>query len=168
MEMLSVVNGSQVLWATGILGLFVFILLILVLLLYGRMKRFEKSYLSLQTFMNGNRMDDFLDDFGKSLKSLEQAVEKCNLRLEPMESKVRASVDRAELIRFRAFEDVGSDLSFAIALLNQEGDGIVLSSIHSRAEARVYAKPVKQGESTYPLSEEEKEVIKKAMISQKV
>lgn len=167
MEMLSA-NMLQVLWALGILGLIVLILMILVLLLYRRMKGFEKSYLSLQTFMNGKKMDDLLAEFAKSVDNLEQGIESCNSRLEPMELKVRASVDRAELIRFRAFEDVGSDLSFAMAFLNQEGDGIVLSSIHSRAEARVYAKPVKHGESTYPLSDEEKEVVKKAMISQKV
>lgn len=159
---------SQNMWLIGILGLFVFILLVLIILLYLRMKRFEKSYLSLQTFMNGTNMDDMLNDFVQNLDNLERDVKQCHARLDPIELKLRASVDRAELLRFRAFEDVGSDLSFAMALLNQEGDGIVLSSIHSRAEARIYAKPVKSGESTYSLSDEEKEVIKKAMISQKV
>ncbi|AET70995.1 hypothetical protein Desor_5629 [Desulfosporosinus orientis DSM 765] len=164
----SISNIPQYIWLLSTLGLFVFILLILIILLYLRMKRFEKSYLSLQTFMNGTNMDDILNGFVKNVENLEQAVKKCNERLEPMELKLRASIDRAELLRFRAFEDVGSDLSFAIALLNQEGDGIVISSIHSRAEARIYAKPVKRGESTYLLSDEEKEVIKKAMISQRV
>ena len=90
------------------------------------------------------------------------------MRLTPIEHKLRASIDRAELLRFRAFEDVGSDLSFAFALLNQEGDGVVISSIHSREEVRIYAKPLNGGQSMYLLSEEEKEVIAKAMVGQKI
>ena len=72
------------------------------------------------------------------------------------------------MVRFRAFEDIGSDLSFAFALLNQEGSGVVLSSIFNREDSRVYAKPINQGQSTYPLTEEEKQVINKALQGHKV
>lgn len=82
--------------------------------------------------------------------------------------KLRAGADRAELLHFKAFENVGGDLSFALALLNQEGNGVILSSIHNRDESRVYAKPIKERMSTYSLTGEEKEVIDRAMLGQKI
>jgi len=155
-------------WAICVLTVIIFTVLILTILLYRRMKRFQASYISLQTFLNGQQMDVLLDEYVNKVAQLERNYEKSNDRLTPIEHKLRASIDRAEILRFRAFEDVGSDLSFAVAFLNQEGNGLVLSSIHSREEARIYAKPINGGQSIYSLSDEEKEVILKAMIGQKI
>ena len=58
---------------------------------------------------------------------MDQELKACNVRLKQIELKLRVGVDRAELLRFSAFENMGSDLSFAFALLNQEGSGVVLS-----------------------------------------
>lgn len=155
-------------WAISLLALILLLITILTIFLYRRMKRFETSYISLQTFMNGQQMDVLLSNYVNKVNELEGNLTECIERINPIELKLKASVDRAELLRFRAFEDVGSDLSFAIAFLNQEGNGLVLSSIHSREEARMYAKPVIRGQSSYSLSDEEKEVISKAMVGQNV
>jgi hypothetical protein len=69
---------------------------------------------------------------------------------------------RLGVVRFNPFEDTGGDQSFAIALVDRQGDGVVISSLHGRKETRVYAKPLKKGESAYPLAEEEKEAIARA------
>ncbi|KGK89408.1 hypothetical protein DP73_10190 [Desulfosporosinus sp. HMP52] len=153
--------------AMGVLA-FLTVILIITISLYSKMKKFQASYISLQTFMNGQKMDILLDKYIQKVTDLEQNLEKCNERLDPIEIKLRASIDRAEIQRFRAFEDVGSDLSFAVAFLNQEGDGLVLSSIHSREEARIYAKPISGGQSQYSLSDEEKDVVLKAMNGKKI
>lgn len=154
--------------AIGLLAFLTIILLSITILLYSKMKKFQSSYISLQTFMDGQQMDILLDKYIQKVTDLEQNLKKCNERLGPIETKLRASIDRAEILRFRAFEDVGSDLSFAVAFLNQEGDGLVLSSIHSREEARIYAKPISGGQSQYSLSDEEKEVVLKAMNGNKI
>ena len=62
-----------------------------------------------------------------------------------------------------AFQDTGSNLSFALAILDKNNNGIVLNGIYSREMSNIYAKPVESGISSYTLSEEEKEAIKKAM-----
>ena len=67
------------------------------------------------------------------------------------------------MIRYSAFKDTGSDLSFTLALLNKENTGVVLNGIYSRDMSNIYAKPVEKGVSTYTLSEEEKQAIEKAM-----
>jgi len=66
---------------------------------------------------------------------------------------------KTKLLRYNPFGDVGSNQSFSLALLNKKNDGFVVTSIHSREGTRVYSKPVKDGESTYNLSDEEKKVI---------
>lgn len=67
------------------------------------------------------------------------------------------------LVRFKAFQNSGGDQSFALALLDAAGDGVVISSIFGREESRVYCKPIECGASSYPMSDEEKEAIEKAL-----
>jgi len=155
-------------WGITVLIILLFISLLITFALSRRMRRFEASYVSLQTFMSGHQLETLLQEYIKKVTELEEKQKQSDARLTSVKIKLRASVDHVELIRFRAFENVGSDLSFAMALLNQEGNGVVLSSIHNREESRVYAKPVNIGQSTYSLTGEEKEVIAKAMVGQKI
>jgi hypothetical protein len=67
------------------------------------------------------------------------------------------------LIRYDAFEDVGGRLSFSCALLDDRGNGVVITSINGRQDTRVYAKPISAGKSGYNLSIEEDEAIRKAL-----
>lgn len=155
-------------WGIVILGCLCIVFLILILSMGKKLKMFQKSYLALQTYINGNSLDELLGDYIGEVKKIREEMERNGKRMEQVEAKLRSSVDRAELIRFNAFDNMGSDLSFALALLNQEGNGVVLSSINSREESRVYAKPIVKGESTYQLSEEERNVINKAKETVKV
>lgn len=72
-------------------------------------------------------------------------------------------MQKVAIVRFNAFRDMGGDLSYALALLDSSGSGLVISSIYGRDDARTYAKPVKEGKSSYQLSSEEEEAIKKAL-----
>ena len=67
------------------------------------------------------------------------------------------------MVRYSAFKDTGSDLSFAVAMLDENNDGVVFNGIYSREMSNIYAKPVKKGVSEYTLSEEEKEAIRRAI-----
>lgn len=155
-------------WAILLLGILSIICIVIILSLYQQLKHFKKSYLALQTFAEGNSLDQYLRGYLEEVKKVSQGLELNEKRVEKVEQKLRSSVDRVELIRFNAFEKMGSDLSFSIALLNQEGNGVVLSSINNREESRVYAKPISSGESSYHLSEEEKQVIQKAQETIKI
>lgn len=76
---------------------------------------------------------------------------------------LRRAVTRVGLVRFDAFEDMGGHLSFCAALLDIDGNGVVLTSINGRTETRMYAKPVSGGASKYHLSDEEQEAIRRAV-----
>ena len=70
---------------------------------------------------------------------------------------------KSGIVRFNPFDQVGGDQSFVIALLDQEGDGIVISSLYARNQSRFYGKPIVNGKSSYSLSDEEKEAIQQAL-----
>ncbi|NMP20926.1 DUF4446 family protein [Sulfobacillus sp. DSM 109850] len=80
-------------------------------------------------------------------------------RLDTVETKAGQAINRVGLVRFNPFMDTGSDLSFSAALLNDHGDGLVLTSLWGRDEVRLYAKPVESHESRYVLSQEEKQAL---------
>lgn len=83
-------------------------------------------------------------------------------KLSKQEAHLTKSIQRIGLVRYKAFEDQGGDQSFSIALMDQNGDGFVITSIAGIDECRVYAKPLVKENSTYALSQEEKEAIIKA------
>ena len=113
------------------------------------------------------RLDDalrsVLDGHARKIDRLEQAVRTLNKTDKRQQGKIDGSVQRVGLLRYDAFEDVGGRLSFSCALLDQHGNGVVLTSINGRQETRVYAKPVAEGRSGYNLSTEEEEAIRQAL-----
>jgi hypothetical protein len=83
-------------------------------------------------------------------------------RVDALEKTARLELPRVGFVRFNAFSDVGSDLSYALALLNRDGDGVVLSSIYSREETRTYGKAVTAFKPAQDPSGEELAAIEKA------
>jgi Protein of unknown function (DUF4446) len=99
------------------------------------------------------------------IERIENAVRSLNQTDKRQQVLVDGSIRRVALLRYDAFEDVGGRLSFSCALLDEHGTGMVLTSINGRQETRVYAKPVSNGTSSYNLSAEEEEAIRRAMAS---
>jgi len=85
------------------------------------------------------------------------------LELKKLEDKIETSLRHVAVERYNAFEDVGSDLSFSVAILDDRGSGVVITSLYGRNETRTYAKPVVNGDSRYKLSSEEVAAIRRAM-----
>lgn len=72
------------------------------------------------------------------------------------------SIKKVAVIRFNPFTELGSNQSFSAAILDEANNGLVITSLFTRSENRVYGKPIKNGASDYQLTNEEKEAIKKA------
>jgi hypothetical protein len=90
------------------------------------------------------------------------ALERVSGRLDELEALAATDVSRIGFVRYDAFEDTGSDLSYALALLNRAGDGVVISSIYSRTDTRTYGKAVKSFKPAANASEEELRAIELA------
>jgi hypothetical protein len=105
-------------------------------------------------------LEEVMKKLGEDLKSLDATQEEIKKYLTTVEKRLRKSLQTLNTVRFNPFEDSGSNQSFAISFLDEEGDGVVISSLYSREKVNIYAKPIKKYESEYTLSEEEKEAVK--------
>jgi hypothetical protein len=107
--------------------------------------------------------DEVVGSLLARIERIERAVRTLHGTDQRQQLQIEAGVRRVGLLRYDAFEDVGGRLSFSCALLDEHGNGVVLTSINGRQETRVYAKPVSAGTSTHNLSLEEEEAIRQAM-----
>lgn len=93
---------------------------------------------------------------------LARRAERAESRLRELDALSRTDVSRIGFVRYDAFDDTGSQLSYALALLNREGNGVVLSSIYSRADTRTFGKAVERYEPRTNASAEELAAIAEA------
>jgi hypothetical protein len=130
--------------------------------------RLQKMWKRYQLFFHGSKAQDLEEVMTAEIKKLaqtEKTVEKIVEKLKSIDRMANYGIQKVGVIRFNPFQDTGGDQSFAAALLDAHDSGLVISSLFGRDSLRVYAKPVEKGGSSYPLSEEEKEAIKKAKLS---
>ncbi|MCJ7739115.1 MAG: DUF4446 family protein, partial [Anaerolineae bacterium] len=103
-----------------------------------------------------------LDNLTARLTDTSARTERLVARVEQLDVAVSQTVQGIGLIRFRAFQDTGGDQSFALALTDGEGNGVVVSSLHGRDAMRLYAKPVQGWHSPKALSGEEEQALAEA------
>jgi len=106
---------------------------------------------------------DILWEYVKKAKKMGKKIEFLEKNQLDIRMKTLEALRHVGIVRYNAFSDMGGETSFSLGLLNAGGDGVVISSLQSRTDVRVYVKPVVNGESTRKLSEEEKMAIKKAL-----
>lgn len=126
-----------------------------------------RMHIRLQRFFMGKKARDLEDAIvilENNITKLKIAKDRTEAELETINQKLRKSIRGLETIRFNPFPDQGSNQSFAISFLNEDNDGVVLSSLYSRDRVSVFAKPIKKGASLHELTEEEMTVLEKARI----
>ena len=143
-----------VLVAIGLGGL----ALLLSAMSQGRRRSEPKGPIQMDDLLRG-----ILEGQAKQIQRLEQAARSLNATDRRQEALIEGAVRRVGVIRYDAFEDVGGRLSFSCALLDDHGNGVVMTSINGRQDTRVYAKPITDGRSPYNLSIEEEEAIRQAL-----
>jgi hypothetical protein len=133
--------------------------LVLALVLSVKLRRMRQQYLVLQEGGDGAsflesvaRKTAAVDQLRSDVTDLDTAVQ--NLRID-----LADAIRHVAVVRYDAFNDMGGRMSFSAALLDDAGDGVVISSINGRTETRTYAKGVKAGASDAELSPEEVQVI---------
>ena len=107
-------------------------------------------------------LEDVMIKLGNQMAELKETQIEINKHLEVADKRLDKSIRSVETIRFNPFLDAGSNQSFAISFLNDEGDGVVMSSLYARGRMSIFAKPIINGKSDFELSTEEKEVLEKS------
>jgi len=126
-----------------------------------------KTERRLKRFFIGKKAKDLEDtiiNLEQEIVKLRKAKENTEKEIKEINLKLKKSIRGLETIRFNPFPDQGSNQSFTIGMLNEEGDGVVLSSLYSRERMSIFAKPIKNGKSEYELTEEEKKLLEKARV----
>jgi hypothetical protein len=98
-------------------------------------------------------------------EEIKETQQKIFSYLKSLNERVLSSVQKVNIVRFDPYGEGGGKQSFALALLDENGTGVVLSTLYSRERTSVFAKPVLEYVSTHELSEEERHVIQKAKAS---
>lgn len=145
------------------MSIIIFLLFILVIVLFNSLGRLEKKYRKIMRGTSSKNLQELIEGY---LDKIDLANENSNKALEEclrIENSIKGCIQKVSMIRFKAFDDVGSDLSFSIALLDKNNDGIILTGIYGRQESTTYAKPIDKGISRYDLSEEEITVLNQAI-----
>jgi len=162
-QLIEMFNNQYIVY---ILSGLVVILVFSVLSVFVRLRRLEKRYRSfMKTAVGDMSLEERLVDFQNETENLRNQFGKANRRLMFLEEKIPQCLQKTAIVRYNAFDDIGSDLSFAVALLNEEGSGVVISSLYGRQESRIYSKPINKGLSSYVLTDEEKQAVEKALKS---
>lgn len=149
--------------AVEILGALVLGLIIWVALLQRSEARLRRRLRRVLPGGDATSLDQVLEQQVKQIESLSARLDALNRLHHELEAVAGHAIQKVAVVRYNPFSDTGGDQSFALALLDAEGSGVVVSSLHSRTDTRVFAKSVQTGRSKYPLSDEEQEAIRKAI-----
>lgn len=136
---------------------------VIILLLLFWVIRLEIKLRKLLGKRNGT-LDDALDNLRKDVEYLKKYSENSTGKFQIIDKKLSKAVSGNETIRFNPFQGagLGGNQSFATALINSEGDGVIFSSLYSRDRVSMFAKPIKNLKSEYELTQEEKNILEKA------
>ena len=130
-------------------------------------RRLKKNKGNFDLGESGKRVEEALSEQARLIKVLDKDIHELYNISNQINSLSLRSLHKVAMMRFNPFKDMGGDQSFSIALLNGKNNGIALSSLYTREGTRVYSKAIVGGKSEkYPLTDEEEQVVKKAMIQE--
>lgn len=134
--------------------LVLFIIVIILLILYItsviNLKKLRTSYSRFMSKLgNGNNIEELLKEYIKRVETVEakngEIISYCKL----IDENIKRCTQKIGIVRYNAFKDVGSDLSFTLAILDDYNNGVVLNGIYARDNSNIYAKPIENGQSKY-------------------
>ncbi len=128
--------------------------------------RMEKTRKRIKIFFKGRKTKDLEEVIAEQIRRMEGMegdIKKIFKWNEELQKLADISITKVGVVRFNPFKDTGGDQSFAIALLDKNNNGLVISSLYSREGTRIYTKPIENGKSSYHTSKEEEQAITKAI-----
>lgn len=137
-----------------------FFLLLYTLYLHKKLHTFTRG-------QNAMSLEELMRACIDGVTKIEERNETISKHALGLEERLTHALRNAQTIRYKAFDANGSNQSFSIALINEKGNGVVISSLHSRDRMSTFAKPIEKYTSTYDLTEEEIAVIQDAKKSHK-
>lgn len=161
-EMNQLIN-DQLLWFVLAFAVIIIVLVVTVIAQGAKIRTMRRKYEAMMTGSGVEDLESLLIDLKNQSEMLEEEQKEHKALLEQTQVRIRGMKSNIALKRYNAFGERGNDLSFSLAILDDNSTGIVLTSLHNRDNSYIYSKPMQGGESQYALSPEEKEVITLAL-----
>ncbi|SDW87369.1 Protein of unknown function [Alicyclobacillus hesperidum] len=146
--------------ASGAVAIICFILAVSSL---ARASSLRRKLNRLREISSAADLEQVFTETKDAVQSLQAQLDAAKVHISQLEKALNKKVSTPVIRRYNAFSEVGSDLSYSVAFLDDQGDGVVLTSIYGREDSVTYGKPIEAGESPYLLTEEEQSVISGAM-----
>lgn len=155
--------GSIQSYLVLIILLIVIILLIIFISILKAINKLEKKYNMFMRNLSDKNIEELLINYFDKIDDVKSSNDEMKDTINKMNNEVNKCIQKYSIIRYKAFDDVGSDLSFSISLLDNNNNGLILTGIFGRNECTTYAKPIENGISKYELSIEEKQALEDAI-----
>lgn len=165
-EIIDVLSSDGFLIILSFMVILLFIGFIILLVNNFKMNNRYKNF--MKKLGNGSNIEEDLENFMYKVDRVEKQNAEITNFCKNLDEDMSKCIQKIGIVRYSAFKDTGSDLSFAVALLDENNDGIVFNGIYSREMSNIYAKPIEDGNSKYTLSDEEVKAIEKAVNSNNV
>ncbi|GIM28972.1 hypothetical protein CPJCM30710_16380 [Clostridium polyendosporum] len=141
----------------------IFLLSIIIIVLFKALGKVEKRYRKLMRGVSTKNLEHIVTSYLDKIDECNRKSEHALKEYIKLDDKIKSCTQKIVMMRYKAFEDIGSDLSFSMAILDGDNDGVVLTGLYARSGSTTYAKPIDNGTSKYDLSEEEITVLNKAI-----
>ena len=163
-------SGLSAAFTTDFLISFALIATILVMLglifnLYSELSTIKTRYKRMMAGAEGDSIEHMLAKHTSDVNAVADEQLKMHHKISTLEDFANSSLSRVAVIHFDAFEKTGNNLSWCLALLDRNNNGVVISSICGQETERSYAKPIEDGRapSGYKLTREEEQALSQAM-----
>lgn len=153
-------NSTYVIIAAGVILVITYAIIINM---WMELSYVKSRYRKMMAGVEGGNLERMIADHIELAESISSDRKDFRKDIERLDAQLAKAITRVGVVRFDAFDDVGSDLSYCVALLDGGNNGVIISSIFGREEARTYVKPIVGGESTYKLTREEEQALREAM-----
>ena len=159
---LDAVIGPYLAMLTAALAVVAIGLALVVVVLWRRTSRVSVRLHAMTRGSDERSLEAILEAHLERVFAVSRSVDLLGSRTTKLERDTRLAVQRVGLVRFNPFEDTGGNQSFALALLDVDGNGVILSSLHARNGTRIYGKAVSAGRAEGAVSDEEASALEAA------
>ena len=148
-----------------ILSAMILLLTVLVIINALRINKWKNKYYQFMNAKEDFNIEEVLQNNIKNIKELKDVLKNQRVIIGDLDKHVKQSIEKTAIVKYNAFDNMGGQLSFVLALLNQNDSGLLLNGMHSREGCYIYIKEVVDGKSEKTLSDEEKKALDDAMNS---